>query len=284
MLDRSFQSFDFSEATGLCPDVFIEISKYLTLEETIDAFSPSILPLLRQTHTKVHLVDPTDRFLQAIPDHLERRQISSVRFSAASMINGDLLSSFGTFDQLISLNLADLQLLEKIANFERFFPNLQALCLRSNCAFSLTRLDTILSRSFSTISRVQIRSNHSPAEARYDIKSLNITIKSFIFDWAYSTLPSNTFLPYGRSWVLISIAEFLEHMINVRRVRFTTCCYQIQAFLEVAVWQRMITGCVHLERVTIQLMDKGDFVREAMNIEEELCRIRPGIIFRIKRA
>jgi hypothetical protein len=65
--------------TGLCPDVQIEISKYLTLDDTINAFSISILPYLRQAHTKVHLVDAPNPFLQIIAEHLDRNQISSVR-------------------------------------------------------------------------------------------------------------------------------------------------------------------------------------------------------------
>jgi thiamine kinase-like enzyme len=43
--------FDFVRSTGLCPDVVIEITKYLSLVDTINAFSIVILPLLEPFET-----------------------------------------------------------------------------------------------------------------------------------------------------------------------------------------------------------------------------------------
>ena len=44
----------------------------------------------------------------------------------------------------------------------------------------------------------------------------------------------------------------------------------------------MIGQCACLERVIIQLVDVGDFTREAKNVEQELFPLRPIIAFRIK--
>ena len=57
----------------------IEITRYLTLNETINACSMIILPLFRQTRTKVHVVDPSNRFLAVISQHLDPNQMTSVR-------------------------------------------------------------------------------------------------------------------------------------------------------------------------------------------------------------
>jgi hypothetical protein len=63
--------FDFSRSTGLCPDVVIEITKYLSLIDAINAFSINILSLLQQTHTKLHLNNPTGQFLEMIRPYVD---------------------------------------------------------------------------------------------------------------------------------------------------------------------------------------------------------------------
>ena len=50
--------FNLSRSTALCPDVLAGISPYLSFDQTIRGFSLNILPLLRQTHTKINLVEP----------------------------------------------------------------------------------------------------------------------------------------------------------------------------------------------------------------------------------
>ena len=57
---------------------------------------------------------------------------------------------------------------------------------------------------------------------------------------------------------------------------------QIEMFLQVNPWQRLITKCPRLNRVIIHLVDTGEFTREAVSIEQELRLFRPGMIFRIK--
>jgi hypothetical protein len=78
--------------------------------------------------------------------------------------------------------------------------------------------------------------------------------------------------------------EFLQSIVHVRQVRFVTSRHQIQAFLKIVVWQQLIITRVHLNRVTTQLLNEGDFTQEAANIEQELRQRRPAIVFRIKSA
>ena len=68
---RFLVPFDFGRTTGFCPDILVEITKYLTLIDAIDTFSISILPLLQQTHSKVYLNNPSRRFIQRIPQYVD---------------------------------------------------------------------------------------------------------------------------------------------------------------------------------------------------------------------
>ena len=63
--------FDVCQSTGLCSDVVVEICEYLLLDESINAFTTSILPLLRDGYSKVHLNNPSKRFVEMIPRHLD---------------------------------------------------------------------------------------------------------------------------------------------------------------------------------------------------------------------
>jgi hypothetical protein len=59
----------------------IEISKYLPLDDVINASSPSVFPLLRGAHTKVHLANSSHPFLQMVREHLDSRQVTSLRLA-----------------------------------------------------------------------------------------------------------------------------------------------------------------------------------------------------------
>ena len=78
------------------------------------------------------------------------------------------------------------------------------------------------------------------------------------------------------------MVEFIQSLVNVRQVRFITSRYQIEMFLEVNQWQQLVTECFRLNRVIIQLVDGGEFMQEAENIEQQLRHFRPGMIFRIQ--
>ena len=78
--------------------------------------------------------------------------------------------------------------------------------------------------------------------------------------------------------------EFIQSLVNVRRVRFIPDRYQIQTFLQFNLWQKLICECLYLDRIMSLLLADGDFAHEAEEIEQYLRYLRPGVIFRIKSA
>ena len=79
-----------------------------------------------------------------------------------------------------------------------------------------------------------------------------------------------------------SSMHFIESLTNVQRVRLIVNRHQIETFLLVNQWKRLIVECPRLDRVIIQLVGTGKFTREVLSIEQELRQLRPGMIFRIK--
>ena len=274
----------------MCPDVQVEISRYLTLEETINTFSISILPLLRQAHTKVHLVDASNRFLQIISQHLHQNQISSVRLPANLVKSRYDFSSFQGFDQLVGLTLLNPPGLYAITRFLLWVPTVRTVSLLFDDESKFQYFRGHFYSAVINVARLHIRcrgSNYSPfiSEEVSCPYMKNTTTKSFIFDSGHHRLRSNGYcLVNPQTCFLQSITKFIASLINVRRVRFITNRLGLQVFLQIDRWQELISQCAHLDRIVIQLLDDGDFQRQAEDIEQVLRQFRPELTFRIQSA
>ena len=121
--------FDVSRSTGLCPDVLAVISEYLFLNDAINAFSISILPVLHQSHSKVHLNNPSYRLLEMIPEHLDPRQISSVRIIDNIDRPTHHLSAFQIFDRLVSVIVFSQTGQQTIGRLLPYLPAVHRLCV-----------------------------------------------------------------------------------------------------------------------------------------------------------
>ena len=286
--------FDVTEATRMCPDVLVEITKYLSLTDAINAFSMSILPVLRQAHSKVHLHNPPDRFVQMIVQYLDPRQITSVHINDNVWRPTWDLSAFHMFDQLVSVTVFSQRGNNAIGSFLHYFPTARYVSLWFAFEF-----DTVLFLALRNVS--PLRMTHLRIRCtgmrffpfrtgkQQGGSSKNTTITSFIFDSTYKTTnPSERpahGLPQVSPLVKLPIPmKFIASLRNVRHVRLIVDDDQAETFLEVDQWQQLISECVHLQRVTIKLLDEGHFTQQAVSIEQMLCRIRPGIRFRIKSA
>ena len=141
---------------------------------------------------------------------------------------------------------------------------------------------------FTEITRLQIRcagaiGNLCVSERISCRYSSNTTIRSLIFDSGHYPLRANRYCSLDpRSCFLRSAGEFIRSLVNVRHVRFITDRYQIETFLQIEQWKKIITRCMRLDRIVIQLLGDGDFRRQAENIEQDLRHLRPGLRFRIK--
>ena len=276
--------------TGLCPDVQIEISRYLTLDDTINAFSISILPYLRQAHTKVHLVDAPNPFLQIIPQHLDRNQISSVRLHGILVESRWDSSAFHAFDQLVSLTLLNPQRVSALPTMLRSLPTVRAISLWFDDEFQFPFLQDVYNSPFTGVTRLQVHcagaiGDQCVLSDTWLHYTANATIKSFIFDSGYYALRSSRYCFFNPGpCFLRSAGKFIRCLVNVRRVQFITDRYQIETFLQIEQWKKIISRCAHLDRIVIQLLGDGDFRQQAEDIEQVLLERRPGLTFRIKNA
>ena len=102
---RCFLSFDVSRATRLCFDVLIDISEYHPLNDAINTFSISIVSLLREAGSKVHLNNPSNWLLQMIYQYLDAGQIASVLTADDIRRPTRDLSALEIFEQPVSVTI-----------------------------------------------------------------------------------------------------------------------------------------------------------------------------------
>ena len=279
--------FDVSRSTGLCPDVLAEVAQYLSLVDAINAFSIGILSYLYRAHSRVHLVDPSDQFLKKIPQHLNPKQITSVRLTDNFAPLTRDFTSFRIFDQLISLTIVSQQRLHAISDFLLHLPNVRNLSLWFDGELICNLIPYLASLSDHSITRLQIHltgvsRNDVPFKTQLRRHVENKKITSFLFDSGqYQWRPRNLCRHSDSSCFLRSTVKFSRSLVNLRRVRFITDQCQIETSLHINLWQLLVHACVYLERVTIDVLDQGDFTERARNIEQQLRVERPGVIFRI---
>ena len=280
--------FDFVRSTKLCPDVVIEIIEYLSLVDTINAFSIGILPLLQGAFAKIHLVNPLSPLLEMIRQHLDPRQIVSLRITDDYQISTHDLEVFRTFEQLNSVTVLSRWGIHVIDHLRHFLPNLRRLSFWFDNESNSHRFRLPRDWSSPAITHLAIRCPnhcfiHFPTGYQPEHYLKNTTITSFVFDMEYYLRDRDRSLRYANAPLLVKSAfEFLGLLANVRRVRFVINRHRIRTFLRLGQWQQLIAECLSLERVIIQVVDNGDFTQEARNVEQALRQLRPGIVFRIK--
>ena len=180
--------FDVDRSTRLDRTVLTEISECLLLNDVINAFSIEILPLLREAHSKVHLNNPSKRFGQMIPQHLDPKEVSSVRFTDEFIPSTYAFPSFHAFDQLRSLSVLNLLRLSDVGHALQFMPTVRSVSLWFDDEFPVFFLKTLLWSFCESITRLEIRCagarcDHSLLDYRQEDRFVGSkSIMSFIFD------------------------------------------------------------------------------------------------------
>ena len=283
--------FDVSRSNFLCPDVLLEIVKYLSWPDAINAFSIGVLPLLRDTHTKIQLNDPSHRFLQMIQQHFDPSRIVSLRVTDNFRAPEGDFSLLRTFDQLASLTVVSKREIYMIIRLIRYLPHVRFISLSFDEPINWDYFGELIQhlRNDSTTC-LELRCagmlcGHSHVADWMKLYMQNTSITSFVFYSGHHSLCSRTHRRQNDQCCFFeSTVKFIQSMVNVQRVRFITVRSQIKMFLQVQLWQQLIIKCVHLDRVIIKMLNDGDYTRETASIEQNLRRLRPRMIFQIETA
>ena len=214
--------FDVSRSNFLCIDVLLEIVKYISWSDAIIAFSIGVLSLLRDTHTKVHLNDPSHRFLQMIQQHFDPSRIASLRVTDDFRAPEDDFSLFRTFDQLASLTVVSKRTTYERTRLLCYLPNVRFVFLLFDGDmnwFDFTSLLRDLRDHSSTRLHIRcsgVRCHDSRDDFPMEPYILNTSITSFAFHSGHHPMRSHTNCRQNDSLCFFdSAVKLIQSMVNI---------------------------------------------------------------------
>ena len=257
----------------------LEVAKYLSLNDAINAFSDNILSSLREHNTRVQISDPSKGFLNMILRTMNVEQIVSLHINAFQFYEDIRLSSFSTLTNVISLTLFNPLALNEIIKYALYFDKLSCLSVWYDHKASFDDLTQILHKMHGPIRRFEIHCTgiccpHYLGQSK-QVYLQNLTVKYFLFDIGHSLVP---FLEHWvtecKPCLLLAIIDFIESTHNIQYVRLITSIYNVDEVLQSNQWKDLMDACSKLKNVTIEMVHSTVFgerlVHKVMEINKPL--------------
>ncbi|CAF1089429.1 unnamed protein product [Adineta steineri] len=274
--DRNEQnrSFDFVGKTGLPGELMLEIVKYLSLNDAINAFSDSILISFKNYNTKLQICEPSKEFIDLIRQKINLQQIVSLRVKSVPIWPDFEISYLSVFTNVISLTLLNPWNIDQIKTYTILFPKLNCLSLWYDDEVNFNTLSDILQQSFcQQIRRFEIHcaaTSCSHFQCPPYVKNLNVRYFLFYFGH-YSLLSTAQCTEQNKSCFLLGIIDFIKSMTNVRYVRLITNKHNLDEVSDYNQWKTLLDVCPNLKRITIESIIPGEqLVKKAIEIYRTL--------------
>ncbi|CAF3056754.1 unnamed protein product [Rotaria sp. Silwood2] len=285
-------SFDFTNKSGLCCEIIFEITKYLSLNDAINAFSNNILSFVHKYETKIHISESSYTFINMIIRKIKLEHIISLHLNDVSFSKIKELNSSIIFTNVISLTLLNYQLMNFIKEYEEYFPNLIRFCLWYDNQVNFHIISGISSQFWSSIKRFEIHCA-GPLCTHYNINEFtmrllrNYTIEYFLLDVRHLPLPSMyECRDFQESCVLMITIDFIAKIHNIRHVHLIISNqYDLKKLLNAYEWIELTNTCHQLKKITLQVMESifedQQLIMKIIEIQNKLYNIRKTIKFQV---
>jgi hypothetical protein len=269
-------------------DIILEIAEYLSLNDAVNAFSTNILSLLRKNKMKVHISEPSDKFMSMVLQKLDPEQIVSLRFDT----NGfGLKLELAALQNITSLTLLNLQFMEYISECAIHFPKLTRLLLWYDNEVGFNFLSSMFRHLQSPIERLEIRCAGALC-THYDTKELylpqmgNVSINYFLLDVRHLPVTStNECFRQYESCFLMTIIDLIKSMRNIRHVCFIVNKYNLEKLLHVNEWISLLYASSELKKVTLcvlgSVLEDEQVNTKLLEIQNKFYNMRRIIKFQV---
>jgi hypothetical protein len=271
--------------------VILEITRYLSLNDAIKAFSTNILPIIRNSGTKVHITDPSDAFMKIILRKLNPEQIVSVQFNGEGPCSDINLTSSTTFNNVTSMSLLNLQRTDEIIIYKAYFPNLTCVSLSYDNEIGLKSLDAMLYGLETRIKRLKllcggVLCTHYDTDERNIFRTGNYTLDYFSIDIShFPVISTNQCFEEYDSCFLMMVTDFITNMRNIQHVRLITNECYLEKLLHVNEWKSLVDVCFRLKTIILRvigsLLNKAQVKEKQLEIQNELRNVRQNIQFKV---
>ncbi|CAF3619994.1 unnamed protein product [Rotaria sp. Silwood1] len=290
--NEQYLSFNFVRKTGLCRDIILEMIIYLSLNDAVTIFSLDILPLLRRYKIRLPIVEPSDTFMKTMIEKIDREQIVSLHLKENQLSSIMFLASSSIFTNIKSITLFNLQQMNQINEFKTPFPNLTCLSFRYDNQVDFHSLCKVFNHIQNPIKRLEIHCDSVRCSHRHTyiilskIKNLNFTVESFVLDVTGDSMSvKNDCAQFHATCFLMTMADFIKIMRNIRYVRLTVNNINVEKLLDINEWKSLIITCVRLEKIKLKLIknmpQNTQTKQNILEIQQKLSNVRHNIEFHV---
>ena len=274
--------------------MIVEISKYLTLNDAVKAFSLDFVQEIKTESFPVHISNESELFIPLLAGPFDWKQVRTLRLNLDGIESIAHSYTCPSVRAVQSLHLLNIRRTDQISEACRIFVPMKHLSLWFNDEFLV---DEVFQRVFSLASSnidVEIhcpgvRCRHTRTGRLCDLFFMNrstTVIKSLLFDFGHSPLPSAHDCKEHRDKCCLTwITSRISQMPNLQAIRFRLDSFNVKKLLFTDLWRATLERCRSLHRVIIYLSNDPPneaMLRRAATIENNVKSTRPNFRFRIK--
>ncbi|CAF4737860.1 unnamed protein product, partial [Rotaria sp. Silwood2] len=250
---------NFPRKTGLCWEIILQISEYLSLNDAVTIFSTDILRLLQKSKRKLSIVEPSDIFMKTLIKKINNERIISLRIKANSFNSTIKFAPLYIYNNIQSFTLVNLEDKKQINQFKLYFPNLTRLSFYYDTKVNFCVLCKIINQIPKSVKRFEIHCHYIDCPHRHgrqlitSIDQTNDTVEYFLLNMApsFKTLINICFQGYYACFS-VSTIDFIKSMLNVQDVHFIINEYNVKKFLDINEWKNLVEMRQQLRNVILQ--------------------------------
>lgn len=260
----------------------------------MNAFSPAILPKIKEKKVPVHLDTSSEPFFSALCKQIDHQAIRSLRLNLSPPgISLDLLE-YRAFNRLASLHLVNASSSLEVERWIRRFPSVTHVSLWFDDELDLLGIFDEDFRIYSRVTHLYVHGSGMRycRRADWDIDGLVIhcrpidSVQYCLIDLDhYAVFPIDDCRQHGLACFLQQIVTLVQRMVNVQGFQLRVTSHHMQTFLQGEPWQDLILSCERLNKIILHVFDivqDETLEQRVREIEQELQQLGPNISFRLK--
>jgi hypothetical protein len=256
------------------------------------AFSVDILSLLSEYKVQLHIVEPSDEFMNTMILQIHQERINYLRLKADHFQQTMQLATLDTFNNVKSLTIDNFQKPIQIYNIKTYFPNLIYLSLLYNEETYFHSTCKILNLIPASIKRLKLHcisihcSHYRPDFFFTTIDNRNINIESLVLymDRTSKSIISRCAQLYNKC-LLKTITDFIRVISRIQYIRIIINEGKVDTLLDVDEWLKVVKECRQLNKISIKVLKNisqgTQYVSKIQEIQDGLHNIRESITFQV---
>lgn len=240
---------------------------------------------------KVHITEPCEVLFETITRRIKSEQILSLCLNTDESCLQMIVDFLPKFNQITSLTLINLQVLEDVSEYGVYFPKLTRLSLRYNNEIGFNVMRNILCylpesvRIFEIHCTSVLCTHYEPEKSFQDFRASH-QVKGFLLDLdRYPLITSEDCFQQHKACFLSTTIDLLKCMRRLQCVHLIINQYDLESLLDMKEWKKLCNYCYYLTKVKLQILgnisqDEG-LSQKILDIQNEWRHLRRDFEFQV---